>query len=335
MVKRKQDGEDEDISDQSDHSGTAAAYQPVSITHTKKALVLEVSPPSEHAATPTQHASSSTTPTLTCVQQSLGPHAVIPTNGAEDIAGENCKTHSLDNINIYSLLRLLASETPMNYPNRKIKFPLASQIIEFLCMTKVTGIQPEKEISSFTCIPCNNKNNAIGALRLEFNNIVSVCILKLISIHFWTVMFKYVCFPFYRYRVELSVSDVTDDAVFVAFDIGMAKLTNIQAAEILVEGVYAKVDAELLRFVAEIFGKTYTFQLKIGEFNFPSKPQTFTISCIFAERHQSPLPGFVIDVEVPDAHLPGVSALASNVAADENSNFSPQPSTSADPTVEM
>lgn len=40
MVKRKQDGEDEDISDQSDHSGTAAAYQPVSITHTKKALVL-------------------------------------------------------------------------------------------------------------------------------------------------------------------------------------------------------------------------------------------------------------------------------------------------------
>ncbi|CAN7129872.1 unnamed protein product [Brassica rapa subsp. narinosa] len=140
---------------------------------------------------------------------------------------------------------------------------------------------------------------------------------------------------FVRYRVELSVSNVTDDAVFVAFDIGMAKLTNIQAAEILVEGVYAKVDAELLRFVAEIFGKTYTFQLKIGEFNFPSKPQTFTIFCIFAERHQSPLPGFVIDVEVPDAHLPGVSALASNVAADENSNFSPQPSTSADPTVEM
>ncbi|KAH0922602.1 hypothetical protein HID58_022620 [Brassica napus] len=135
--------------------------------------------------------------------------------------------------------------------------------------------------------------------------------------------------------VRPSTTDVTDDAVFVAFDIGMAKLTNIQAAEILVEGVYAKVDAELLRFVAEIFGKTYTFQLKIGEFNFPSKPQTFTISCIFAERHQSPLPGFVIDVEVPDAHLPGVSALASNVAADENSNFSPQPSTSADPTVEM
>ncbi|CAN6918812.1 unnamed protein product [Brassica oleracea] len=118
---------------------------------------------------------------------------------------------------------------------------------------------------------------------------------------------------FVRYRVELSVSDETGDVVFVAFDIETAKLTNIQAAEILVEGVYAQVDAELPWFVAEIVGKMYTFQLKLGEFNFPSKHQTFTVFRIFAEQQQSPLPRFVIEVEVPNAQLPGVSALASNV----------------------
>ncbi|KAL0796982.1 hypothetical protein Bca101_068359 [Brassica carinata] len=84
-----------------------------------------------------------------------------------------------------------------------------------------------------------------------------------------------------------------------------------------VEGVYARVDTELPRFIAEIVGKTYTFQLKLGEFNFTSKHRTFTGG-----------------VEVPDAQLPGVSALASDVPADEKSNVAPQPSTSADPTAE-
>ncbi|WZZ24193.1 hypothetical protein YC2023_007594 [Brassica napus] len=98
---------------------------------------------------------------------------------------------------------------------------------------------------------------------------------------------------FVRYRVELSVSDETGDVVFVAFDIETAKLTNIQAAEILVEGVYAQVDAELPWFVAEIVGKMYTFQLNYinDKFNILKTGVA----------------------EVPNAQLPGVSALASNV----------------------
>ena len=61
-------------------------------------------------------------------------------------------------------------------------------------------------------------------------------------------------------------------------------------------GVDAHVEDELPQFVADIVGKTFTFQLKLGEFNFTSKHQTFTISRIFTERQHAPLPAFVGDV---------------------------------------
>ncbi|KAL0774326.1 hypothetical protein Bca101_039477 [Brassica carinata] len=70
-----------------------------------------------------------------------------------------------------------------------------------------------------------------------------------------------------RYQVELSVSDQTDETFFVAFDVEMTKLTNIQAAE-----------ADHILFIADIVGKTFIFQLKLVEFNFTHKHQTFTIS---------------------------------------------------------
>ncbi|KAH0896264.1 hypothetical protein HID58_045832 [Brassica napus] len=57
----------------------------------------------------------------------------------------------------------------------------------------------------------------------------------------------------YRYRVGLSVSDQTDEAVFVAFDLGMAKLTNIQPAEATHSvGVNARVDKDFPQFIADI-----------------------------------------------------------------------------------
>ncbi|KAF3587892.1 hypothetical protein F2Q69_00029816 [Brassica cretica] len=177
------------------------------------------------------------------------------------------------------------------------------QTIEFLCTARVTDIQREKgwcyigcakctkkllrEISSFTCLFCDN-TSAVASLR---------------------------------YRVELSVADQTDDAVFVAFDMEMVKLTNIQASEavqILGVGVDAHVEDELPQFVADIVGKTFTFQLKLGEFNFTSKHQTFTISRIFTERQHAPLPAFVGDGDDhgPDDVIPVQNPVAHEVSPD-------------------
>ncbi|CAF2270706.1 unnamed protein product [Brassica rapa] len=120
------------------------------------------------------------------------------------------------------------------------------QIIEFLCTAKVTGIQSEKGGVIVA---------AMDVLRRS-------------------------------YHVELSLADQTDDALFVAFDMEMVKLINIQtaeAAQITGVGANARVDAEMTQFVAGIVGKIFTFQLKLGEFNFTSKHQTFTISRIITK----------------------------------------------------
>ncbi|KAL0656489.1 hypothetical protein Bca4012_077073 [Brassica carinata] len=85
----------------------------------------------------------------------------------------------------------------------------------------------------------------------------------------------------------------------------MAKLTNIQtseAAQIVGIGVDAQVDTELPQSLADIVGKTYTFQLKLKDFNFSSKHQTFTISRIFPERLLAPMPAFVVAM-FPTLHL--------------------------------
>ncbi|CAN6917435.1 unnamed protein product [Brassica oleracea] len=104
-----------------------------------------------------------------------------------------------------------------------------SQIIEFLCTAKVTGIQQDEGWSYIGCSGCSKKL--------------------------------------------------------------MAKLTNIQASEaaqIVGIEVDAQVDTELPQSLADIVGKTYTFQLKWNDFNFSSKHQTFTISRIFPQRVLAP-----------------------------------------------
>ncbi|XP_013638250.1 PREDICTED: uncharacterized protein LOC106343550 [Brassica oleracea var. oleracea] len=183
-----------------------------------------------------------------------------------------------------------------------------SQIIEFLCTAKVTGIQLDdgwcyigcsgcskklvREISSFTCASCN-ETNAVAALR---------------------------------YRVTLSVSENTDTASFLAFDMEMAKLTNIQASE----AAQIVVDTELPRSLADIVGKTYTFQLKLNDFNFSSKHQTFTISLIFPERVFAPMSAFVVadGADVPVDAPPEVVAQPPNANVGTTSTVADNPTSS-------
>lgn len=84
----------------------------------------------------------------------------------------------------------------------------ASQDIDFICSGKVTGVKLDKgwcyvscskcfkklhrSVSTLTCQSCNN-TNAVGVLR---------------------------------YRVEMSIADSTGEALFVAFDGVMAKLST-------------------------------------------------------------------------------------------------------------
>ncbi|WZZ82489.1 hypothetical protein YC2023_103061 [Brassica napus] len=154
---------------------------------------------------------------------------------------------------------------------------VVGKVIEFLCTAKVTEIQLGegwcyigcsgcskkliREDTSFTCVPCD-ETNAVAKLR---------------------------------YRVILYVSDGTGEAAFLGFDTEMSKLTHVlasEAAQIVGIGINAEVDVVLPRSLADLVGRTYTFQLKLKDFNFTANHQTFTISRVFPQRELAPNPAF-------------------------------------------
>ncbi|XP_009102346.2 uncharacterized protein LOC103828499 [Brassica rapa] len=184
------------------------------------------------------------------------------------------------------------------------------QIIEFLCTAKVTEIQLDegwsyigcsvcskkltREETSFSCVPCN-ETNAVAKLR---------------------------------YRVILSVSDATGAAAFLGFDTEMSKLTHVlasEAAQIVGIGTNAQVDVVLPRPLADLVGRTYTFQLKLKDFNFTPNHQTFTISRIFPQRELAPNPTFAEeDVEVIEPAIPQSAAERSGDKDATTSNVAEQ-----------
>ncbi|WZZ88806.1 hypothetical protein YC2023_117385 [Brassica napus] len=110
------------------------------------------------------------------------------------------------------------------------------------------------------------------------------------------------------YRAILSVLDNTGTAAFLGFDTKVTKLTGIEASE----AAQIVVDTDLPRSLADIVGSTYTFQLRLKDFNFTANHQTFTISLIFPARELAPMPTFAEGVQVPEAVTPGSDARLAN-----------------------
>ncbi|KAL0813038.1 hypothetical protein Bca101_069481 [Brassica carinata] len=184
------------------------------------------------------------------------------------------------------------------------------QIIEFLCTAKVTEIQLDegwcyigcstcskkliREETSFTCVSCN-ETNVVAELK---------------------------------YRVILSVSDDTGAAAFLGFDTEVASLTHVlasDAAQIVGMGTNAQVDIDLPRSLANLVGSTYTFQLRLKDFNFSPNHQTFTIYRIFPARELTPKPTFAQEGgEVTDPALPQSVAPGSDVRAGITNNVADQ-----------
>ncbi|CAG7890648.1 unnamed protein product [Brassica rapa] len=115
-------------------------------------------------------------------------------------------------------------------------------------------------------------------------------------------------------------SPATDDigtGAFLGFNAEVTKLTHVLASESA-----QIVLLHLPRSLADIAGNTYTFQLKLKDFNITPNHQTFTISRIFHARDLAAILTFAEGGEVNEPALlqnvsPGsedIAAITSNVA---------------------
>ncbi|XP_013617411.1 PREDICTED: uncharacterized protein LOC106323912 [Brassica oleracea var. oleracea] len=132
----------------------------------------------------------------------------------------------------------------------------ASQEIDFLCTGKVVRVDTNKRWCYVACSKCSK--NCSG-----------------LSLHSRV-----------DYRVEMAISDDTAEGTFV-FDGVLTKLHSIrasEAAQMLAEDGVNPENTRLPPFIADMEGKTYTFQVRVTAFNFTEHHKTFTITRI-AEDH--------------------------------------------------
>ncbi|KAF2604444.1 hypothetical protein F2Q70_00027844 [Brassica cretica] len=120
----------------------------------------------------------------------------------------------------------------------------------------------QRSVSAFECVRCIN-SHVVGSLR---------------------------------YRVQMVVTDDTAKGTFVCFDGIMTKLHNLRASEagqmLAEEGVNPE-DSNLPPFIADMEGKTYTFQIRVTSYNFTVNHQSFTVSRIINEIERVQAPDFV------------------------------------------
>ncbi|KAL0826996.1 hypothetical protein Bca101_050673 [Brassica carinata] len=108
---------------------------------------------------------------------------------------------------------------------------------------------------------------------------------------------------FSRYRVEMSIADETGEGLFGAFDGVMAKLHNMRAHEavnLLPGNDVNPEESDAPQFVLDMEGNTYTFQVKVGPYNFTANNHSFTIARILCEGDPEPQLAFVDDGAADD-----------------------------------
>ncbi|KAG2294973.1 hypothetical protein Bca52824_041642 [Brassica carinata] len=139
-----------------------------------------------------------------------------------------------------------------------------SQEIDFLCTGRVSRVEADKGWCYVACSKCSKKLQHTAT----------------------------------SYHVEMVITDDTAEGTFVCFDGVMTKLHNLRASEavqLLAEERVNPEDFVMPPFVAEMEGKTYTFQVRVTSYNFTVNHQTFTVSRIINEVERAPAHDFVDD----------------------------------------
>ncbi|KAF3589350.1 hypothetical protein F2Q69_00028733 [Brassica cretica] len=97
---------------------------------------------------------------------------------------------------------------------------------------------------------------------------------------------------FGNYRVEMAIADDTAEGTFVWFDGVMTKLHSLRASEavqMLAEDGVNPEDSRIPPFIADMEGKSYTFQVRVTVFNFTEHHKMLTITHIVEELGRVPV----------------------------------------------